>query len=127
MACFTFCIIIKASSTSEASAILDIKEYEVHQKKSDNVIDLLDFDLNKIQKSYKNGNSINWFKLYGTLTVEFNKVNLPLYEFDRQEYWFGINGKIKNEYRKFRNFSFTNRSNVFCTWIWVEKRNRSSK
>lgn len=92
---FLFRIAIKAKTAAEAAEIIENNKVSIHHisKEKESVQPLK--TISQLQTAYEEGFIINWADYYKGLDVKFEKVKLPLYEFDRKEYWFENKEKLK--------------------------------
>jgi len=83
---FLYRVSIKASTAEEAALVIARNEYTIFsnkQGKADHIDDLI-----TLKKAYEEGCKVNWLHFYQSLNIPFEKVKLPLYEFERTAYWF---------------------------------------
>ncbi|CAM2802873.1 SDR family NAD(P)-dependent oxidoreductase [Legionella worsleiensis] len=89
-------VAIKAKSAAEAAEQIAKKEYTIHSLKKIRDSSQPTPTLEQIQKAYENGFTVNWIEYYSSLGYSFKKVKLPLYEFDRKEYWIKSKDKLND-------------------------------
>ncbi|RUR17124.1 SDR family NAD(P)-dependent oxidoreductase [Legionella septentrionalis] len=93
---FLFRVAIKASTAQEAAAQIEQQNYCIHHVHKEKQAASLPNNLEGLQRAYEEGIKIDWESVYRSLACRFAKVNLPLYEFVREEHWFGAKDKIKD-------------------------------
>ncbi|VEG91823.1 polyketide synthase, type I [Legionella spiritensis] len=84
---FLFRVAIKADTARQAAAIIAAKQYAVARIKKEKEAASLPHTVDQFQTAYQEGFAINWSDYYQSFGHAFHKVNLPLYEFDREIYW----------------------------------------
>lgn len=94
---FLFRVAIKASSAKQAALMIQHNEYTITQikKEKDGVV-AAPITLEHMHIAHQEGLRVNWPDFYKSLNTPFEKINLPLYEFIREEYWFNDTDTIKN-------------------------------
>lgn len=85
---FEYRIALIANSKDEAAQFLQEKKYEVYAIKKEQKSKDSFKDLKSLQQAFVQGYKIDWERYYKTFNLAFFKVKLPLYEFDRKEYWY---------------------------------------
>ena len=93
---FLFRVAIKASSAKEAAAQIEKKQYTIHSPKKLHESAHQPLTLDQLQAAYQDGFILNWTEFYTSLNSPFEKVTLPLYEFDRKEYWTKSKDKLND-------------------------------
>ena len=83
---FLFRVAIKARTAVEAAAAIAREDYTIFNAKQGEYSHLP--ALSTLQKAYEDGCTVDWPNFYQSLNIPFEKVKLPLYEFDRTAYWF---------------------------------------
>ena len=92
---FLFRVAIQANSGKEAAAMIEKNEYRIFHITKEQASNQKPLTLEQVQAAYQDGITIDWVDFYTSLTMTFEKVKLPLYEFDRKEYWPEFKDKLK--------------------------------
>lgn len=93
---FLFRVAISASTAKQAAALIRNNEYQIYQIKKEKDPIQGQLTLEQLQAAYQSGLIINWSEFYKSLAHEFEKVNLPLYKFAREEHWWDED-KLKDD------------------------------
>ncbi|WP_409371304.1 SDR family NAD(P)-dependent oxidoreductase [Legionella quinlivanii] len=85
---YLFRTILRASTAAQAASLIRKGLYLIYPLKKEERIYSQPLSLDELQTAWQEGSTFDWQAYYQSLNLRFEKVNLPLYEFDRQEYWF---------------------------------------
>lgn len=91
---FLFRVAIKAETAADAAAIIEKKAYTIHQIKKEEDCTKQPHTIEQLLAAFQEGRCINWAAYYHSIDCQFEKVKLPLYQFAREEHWFGETGKL---------------------------------
>lgn len=89
-------VVIRAKSAQQAAEQIKRKEYTIHTLKKVRETAQQGLTLEQLQTAYEDGFILNWTGFYQSLNSPFEKVKLPLYEFDRKEYWTKSKDKLND-------------------------------
>jgi acyl transferase domain-containing protein len=93
---FTFRVAVKADSAKTAALLIANKSYHIYKVKNVQNTSAKATNLEELQTAFEQGFTVNWAEYYTLLNMHFAKVNLPLYEFDREEFWFDIKNRLQD-------------------------------
>jgi len=93
---FLFRTTIKANTAKQAATCIEKQAYAIYQIKKEKDTDQQPTTIEHLQTAYQNGLKVNWSAFYDSLTYPFVTVKLPLYEFAREEYWFGDKNRLQD-------------------------------
>lgn len=85
---FSYRVVIRARSAHEAAAMIADNQYTIHHVSKDKKSIESSLSLDQLQAAYQESYIVNTVDFYQSLDDVFEKVNLPLYEFDRATYSF---------------------------------------
>lgn len=92
---FLFRVAIQASTAKQAAALIKQKAYLIHHIKTEKKGDQQVLTLEQLRVAYQDGFLIDWSNFYKHSGNHYEKVKLPLYEFDRKEHWVAHKDKLK--------------------------------
>lgn len=93
---FMYRVAIRANSATDAASIIEKNNYTIYHINNEQELVQQSQTLEELQAAYQDGVIINWSEFYHSIGNHFEKVKLPLYEFEHIEHWFGDKNKLKD-------------------------------